>query len=370
MCILYRIPISFRISCSILIKIIDIEFIDSISRVLNRYRIIDIDIEAITSISKLQLGVPRGIHALVVGQRAYYISKNKHTISIIIRYRTMNIRYQRCIIDIEFVESISRGLNRFRIINIVLYYQYHIVDWYQYQSIPFLTASGVRSQGKLQRIQDPTAGLGAGFSKSKCGCGAMEGPFLVKSLWIKLWNSAKRGCRNPGLMALRLFGTGVMQPGQREIPLHSEWHWVNAISSTISTPIFYNMTFDIEREKGRWYRIQYQHTILNLLCSISKRWNIDIDNTIHDLRYRDLQYRIMIPSISNTFDIDIRHRRFKASISNGLSILKSSISNVALEIEGLTLDIGVARIQMNNPFKSMFCWAVVYVRYVSSICMS
>jgi hypothetical protein len=138
----------------------------------------------------------------------------------------MNIRYQRRIIDIEFVESISRGLNRYslRIINFVLYYQYRIVEKYQYQTIPFLTASGVRSQGKLQRIQDPTAGLGAGCSKSTCGCGAMKGHFFVKSLWIKLWNSAKRGCRscrNPGLVALRLFGAGVMQPGQRELPLSS-----------------------------------------------------------------------------------------------------------------------------------------------------
>ena len=64
--------------------------------------------------------------------------------------------------------------------------------------------------------------LGAACSKSTCGCGAMEGRFLVKSLWIKLWNSARRGCRNPGLVALRLSGAGVMQPGQRELPLRSE----------------------------------------------------------------------------------------------------------------------------------------------------
>jgi hypothetical protein len=39
----------------------------------------------------------------------------------------------------------------------------------------------------------------------------MEGPFLVKSLWIKLWNFAKSGCKNPGHVApLRLFGAGVM----------------------------------------------------------------------------------------------------------------------------------------------------------------
>jgi hypothetical protein len=134
---------------------------------------------------------------LLWGPRAYYISKNKHTISNIIRCRTMHIRYQRRIIDIAFIESISRDLISVNTIP------------HQYQSIPFLTASGVRSQGKLQRNQDPTAGLGAGFSKSTCGCGAIKGPFLVKFLWIKLWNCARRGCRNPWLVALRLFGAGL-----------------------------------------------------------------------------------------------------------------------------------------------------------------
>jgi hypothetical protein len=65
----------------------------------------------------------------------------------------------------------------------------------------------------------------AGNSKRPIAfCGAMEGPFLVKYLWIKLWNCAKRGCRtrNPGLVALRPFGAGVMPPGQRELPLRSE----------------------------------------------------------------------------------------------------------------------------------------------------
>jgi hypothetical protein len=49
-----------------------------------------------------------------------------------------------------------------------------------------------------------------------------RGPFLVKSLWIKLWNSAKRGCRNSGHVVLRRFSACVMQPGQRELPLSSE----------------------------------------------------------------------------------------------------------------------------------------------------
>jgi hypothetical protein len=62
-------------------KIIDIEFVHSTSRGLNQYQIIShIDIEAITSISKLQLGVPRtrllgcphaycGVHALIIYRR-------------------------------------------------------------------------------------------------------------------------------------------------------------------------------------------------------------------------------------------------------------------------------------------------------------
>ncbi len=50
------------------------------------------------------------------------ISKNKQTISNIIRYRTMNTQYHRKVIDVEFVVSILRGLNRYQIINIVLYW--------------------------------------------------------------------------------------------------------------------------------------------------------------------------------------------------------------------------------------------------------
>jgi hypothetical protein len=100
----------------------------------------------------------------------------------------------------------------------------------------------------------------------------MERPFLVKSLWIKLWNSAKRGCRNPGLVALRLFGAGVMQPGQRELPFRSEWHWVNAISNTISTLRYYDIIFDIECKKDLQYRIQYHAISMNAsVNSISKR---------------------------------------------------------------------------------------------------
>ncbi len=64
-----------------------------------------------------------------------------------------------------------------------------------------------------------------------------------------------------------------------------------------------------------------------------------------DIEGFDLRYRIIRPSISNTFDIDILYQRCKTPISNAHSISKSSMSNVTIDIEGPTLDIGVARIQ-------------------------
>jgi hypothetical protein len=49
----------------------------------------------------------------------------------------------------------------------------------------------------------------------------------------------------------------------------------NAISYTMSNPIYYypicyDATFDIERQKDLQYRIRYQDTISNDVCSISK----------------------------------------------------------------------------------------------------
>ncbi len=208
----------------------------------------------------------------------------------------------------------------------------------------------VRSQRKLQQILDPTVGLGAGCSKSTCGCGAMEGPFLVKSLWSKLWNCAKRGCRiqqESRTVVLRLFSARVIEPGQRELPLRSEWHWLNAISYTISNPICYDMTFNIERQIDLRYRIRYQHKISNCVCSISKAWNFDIRYPVNDLRYRslvifdieqsDLWYRT--PSIS-TYDIEGTKRRYRMSIRlfryRSLRYrLWRSILNVRYSISGL-----------------------------------
>jgi hypothetical protein len=70
------------------------------------------------------------------------------------------------------------------------------------------------------------------------------------------------------------------------------------------------------------------------------------DETI--IMYFDIEG--LSPLISNnvTFDVDPRCWRCKTSISIGRSISKSSISNVTLHIEGPTLDIGLARIQMSH----------------------
>ncbi len=101
-------------------------------------------------------------------------------------------------------------------------------------------------------------------------------------------------------------------------------------SYTISACDIDQCIFDIEEKKPR-YRQPYSWPSISKVCH--------------------LRYRIMWPSIPNTLDIDIRYRRCKSSISNGHSISKSSISNVTLDIdiiEGPTLDIGVARIQMTT----------------------
>ncbi len=85
-------------------KIIDIEFVHSISRGLNRYQIVNIDIKAITSKSKLQLGFPRaycGVHTLIIYQR------------INILYR-ISFNIKRWIFDIKQESLISNLLNRYR----------------------------------------------------------------------------------------------------------------------------------------------------------------------------------------------------------------------------------------------------------------
>ena len=85
-------------------------------------------------------------------------------------------------------------------------------------------------------------------------------PFLVKSLWSKLWSCAKRGCRNPGREALKLFGAGMCRLGKRGLLLRNKCSWYR-ISYTISYPISYTifitlssisntrMTYDIGYDK-------------------------------------------------------------------------------------------------------------------------
>ncbi len=149
--------------------------------------------------------------------------------------------------------------------------------------------------------------------------------------------------RNPGHVALRHFCASGMEPGQREpcstvndigwvlyrIRYRTRYVWHNlryrtlvwpSISYTISKYDIEVYLLDIEVMKPRYWWPWYW-------CSISK--------------VGDLQYRTMRPSISNTFGIDVRYR---TSISNEHTISMSSISKVTFDIEGPTLDIGVARI--------------------------
>ena len=102
---------------------------------------------------------------------------------------------------------------------------------------------GVRSQRKLQQIQELTVGQGASLLKSACGCGDMAGPFLINSLWRKLRRCAKRGCRNPGHKGLRLCGAGTRRPMQRGLPLHSEFHWVLHTAPDIVTYIVVDIAY-------------------------------------------------------------------------------------------------------------------------------
>ncbi len=90
---------------------------------------------------------------------------------------------------------------------------------------PFSTSTGLEFQGKLLLIQGPAAVQEAGCSKSTSGCGCMEGPFCVRSLWSKkrvevVWNCKRNKYRNPGHEALR-------RKRWRWPPLNSNWIALN-----------------------------------------------------------------------------------------------------------------------------------------------
>ncbi len=100
---------------------------------------------------------------------------------------------------------------------------------------------------------------------------------------------------------------------------HFAFHeYKDALSYTTSNPIFYDMNFDIEREKSHRYRIQYQRTISKMKLRVSsERRNFDIDRPFRDLRYRwyvtfdiekcDLRYRT--PSML-IYDIECKKHRY------------------------------------------------------------
>jgi hypothetical protein len=107
----------------------------------------------------------------------------------------------------------------------------------------------VRSQRKLQQILDPIVGLGAGCSKSTYGYGAMEGPFFVKSLWSKLWNCAKRGCRIQQESRARGAETLRSKSGRAWAKSASAPQWMTLAECYI--------VYDIEPDM-LWYDLRYR----------------------------------------------------------------------------------------------------------------
>jgi hypothetical protein len=89
-----------------------------------------------------------------------------------------------CIIKIDIGLSIS-----YCIINIVLLTDINISLY----TIPHCF------RGKIPRenVADSRPYSGTGSRLFACGCGAMEGHFLDKSPWIKLWNSTKKRVQEP-----------------------------------------------------------------------------------------------------------------------------------------------------------------------------
>ncbi len=123
-------------------------------------------------------------------------------------------------------------------------------------------------------------------------------------------------------------------------------------------PIFYGITFDIEREKDLRYRIRYPYAISNNVRSISKAWNLNIHNPVHDLWYRssvtfdieqcDLRY--WTPSIS-IYNIECKKHRYRMSIrywSLQYRMLRS-ISKVRHSISGRQ----GSRWGWTNPFENV-----------------
>jgi hypothetical protein len=301
--------IQYRISSDIELWIFDNKEKSSISILFNRYR------------------AYCGIHALIVGStrllwgpHAQFISKNKHTISNIIWYRTMNIRNQRKIFDIGFVESISRGWNRYRIINIVLYWLISI----SVNTIPHC------SRGKIPRDA-------AADSRPDSGTGSR---LFEINMWM--WHYGRTFHRQitvDQLEAVELRKKRVQESrarGAETLRRRRDAAWANPEAA--SAPQWMTLgecyiVYDIEHDI-LWHDLRYRtsrlerpsisYTILTCDTSIERSWCLfDMEGMKLDPRlgYQqpfqdswpsiskvcDLQvrYRIIRPSISNTFDIDI-----------------------------------------------------------------
>ena len=117
---------------------------------------------------------------------------------------------------------------------------------------------------------------------------------LFSSNFCKLKNCAKKGCKNPEHDELRLFGEGMMMPGQREpllSLLFSECKRSYTILYLISTPIFsirpsiskVRLTFDLgynmSQRKLRYRRFIYQSGI---------RTALHISSSSYDSIYRHM----------------------------------------------------------------------------------
>jgi hypothetical protein len=99
-------------------------------------------------------------------------------------------------------------------------------------------------------------------------------------------------------------------------------------------------TFDIVYDINMRYQIMFDRY---------RRHETSISITL----FMTFDNEVLSPSISNSVTFDIEHLRYRYTTSNVKNMdielafdTKSSISNVALDIESPTIDIGVARIQM------------------------
>ena len=116
---------------------------------------------------------------------------------------------------------------------------------------------------------------------------------------------------------------------------------------------FFDMTFDIERDNlreafdivydtSKRYRmiyVRYRRYETSISTTLSMTFDIEgLSPSDSESISISVIFKFAARAISSIFDIDIRYpsRSCKTSISNGHSISKSSISNVTLDIEGLT----------------------------------